>query len=243
MKLRSFLVLVFALMAAGPLLYSQGTARVVGVVTDSGGGLVPGAQVTLINDATGLRETAPTDEGGRYNFTQLAVGNYRIEISAGGFKKETRITPITHPRNWGNVAPRFGFAWLPFGPDSKTSIRGAYGIFYNTERDYLENETQIVQPFVLNLNVVENKNPQGFVNPWAVFPGGDPFPYTAPTSAAGRAAIQFVLPAQIQRFFGPDWHTPYNQQWNLSIQRQIPWSTVVSAAYVGSKATHLVLNA
>jgi hypothetical protein len=145
-------------------------------------------------------------------------------------------------RNWANFAPRFGFAWLPFGPDSKTSIRGAYGIFYNTERDYLENETQIVQPFVLNLNVVENNNPQGFVNPWLGFPGGDPFPWTEPTTAAGKAAIQFFLPAQIQRFFGPDWHTPYDQQWNMSIQRQLPWDTLVSAAYVGSKGTHLVLN-
>jgi hypothetical protein len=159
------------------------------------------------------------------------------------FPGDPGITPITHPRNWRNVAPRFGFAWLPLGPDSKTSIRGAYGIFYNTERDYLENETQIVQPFVLNLNVVENSNPQGFVNPWAGFPGGDPFPYVAPTTAAGKAGIQFILPAQIQRFFGPDWHTPYNQQWNISIQRQVPWSTVISAAYVGSKGTHLVLNA
>lgn len=152
------------------------------------------------------------------------------------------ISPITHPRNWVNLAPRVGFAYLPFGPDSKTSIRAAYGIFYNSERDYLENETQIVQPWVLNINVVENNNPQGFVDPWAIFPGGDPFPYTPPTTAAGKAAIQFVLPAQIQRFFGPDWHTPYNQQWNFSIQQQIPWSTVVSAAYVGSKGTHLVLN-
>jgi hypothetical protein len=158
------------------------------------------------------------------------------------FPGDPGINAITHPRNWVNLAPRVGFAWLPFGPESKTSIRGAYGIFYNTERDYLENETQIVQPFVLNLNVVENSNPHGFVDPWAIFPGGDPFPYVAPTSAAGRAAIQFILPAQIQRFFGPDWHTPYNQQWNFSIQRQIPWNTVVSAAYVGSKATHLVLN-
>src|ERR1700737_2483020 len=90
MKVRRFLVLVFALMAAGYLLYGQGTARIVGVVSDSGGGLVPGAQVTLINEATGLRETAPTDEAGRYNFTQLAVGNYRVEVSTAGFKKETR---------------------------------------------------------------------------------------------------------------------------------------------------------
>src|SRR5258708_38513545 len=90
MKARILLVLFFALMAGGDLLYGQGTARIVGVVSDPGGGLVPKAQVTLVNDATGLRESAPTDEGGRYNFTQLAVGNYRIEVSAAGFKKENR---------------------------------------------------------------------------------------------------------------------------------------------------------
>src|SRR5579862_823348 len=90
MKVRRFFVLVFAVMAGGFLLYGQGTARIVGVVSDSGGGLVPSAQVTLINDATGLRETAPTDQAGRYNFTQLAVGDYRIEVFSAGFKKETR---------------------------------------------------------------------------------------------------------------------------------------------------------
>src|SRR5580704_14248204 len=84
MKARIILVSVLALMAGGHLLYGQGTARIVGVVSDPGGGLVPNAQVILINDATGLREAAPTDAGGRYNFTQLAVGNYRIEVSAAG---------------------------------------------------------------------------------------------------------------------------------------------------------------
>src|ERR1700692_1940272 len=90
MKIGSFLALVCVFVFGGQLLYGQGTARIVGVVSDAGGGLVPDAQVILINDATGLRETSPTDEGGRYNFTQLAVGNYRIEVSASGFKKETR---------------------------------------------------------------------------------------------------------------------------------------------------------
>src|ERR1700688_146049 len=90
MKARTFLVLVFALMAGGHLLYGQGTARIVGIVSDLSGALVPSVQVTLVNDATGLRETASTDEAGRYNFTQLAVGNYRIEVSKPGFKKETR---------------------------------------------------------------------------------------------------------------------------------------------------------
>src|SRR5580692_7718366 len=90
MKVGKPLIVVLALVAELHLLYGQGTARIVGVVTDSGGGLVPNARVTLVNDATGLRATSPTDEGGRYNFTQLAVGDYRIEVSKPGFKKETR---------------------------------------------------------------------------------------------------------------------------------------------------------
>src|ERR1700739_2812263 len=89
MKVRRSLIFFCALIA-GVNLHAQGSARIIGVVSDSGGGLVPGAQVTLINGATGLHETAPTDEGGRYNFTQLAVGDYRIEVSKPGFKKETR---------------------------------------------------------------------------------------------------------------------------------------------------------
>src|SRR6202011_2109407 len=58
MKVTSLLALVAVLLAGGHLLYGQGTARIVGVVSDAGGGLVPNAQVTLINEATGLRETA-----------------------------------------------------------------------------------------------------------------------------------------------------------------------------------------
>src|SRR3984893_13837549 len=132
MKVRRYLVLVLALLAAGYLLYGQGTARIVGVVSDSGGGLVPGAQMTLINDATGLRETAPTDEGGRYNFTQLAVGNYRIEVSASGFKKETRtginlvaeqVSTVDLALEIGNVSESVEVTWSVAGGETAVSSR------------------------------------------------------------------------------------------------------------------------
>jgi hypothetical protein len=147
------------------------------------------------------------------------------------------VPPSTYEPDYNNFAPRFGFAYLPFGPNSKTSIRGSYGIFYNTERAYLMNETQLNQPFVLNITL---SNPS-FENPWANYPGGNPYPFKPPTTPAERQAFPFVLQG-IGRFFNPDWVTPYNQQWNFTIQQQIPWDTVLTAGYVGSKGTHLVIN-
>jgi len=149
------------------------------------------------------------------------------------------VSPTTYNKDWNNLAPRIGFAWLPFGPDSKTSVRSAYGIFYNTERGYLLNETQLNQPFVLNVSI---PNPSSFEDPWNGFPGGDPYPFTAPTDASARKAYKFILPMPISRFFDPNSATPYNQQWNFTIQQQLPAEFVVSAGYVGSKGTRLWLN-
>jgi len=147
------------------------------------------------------------------------------------------VPSSTYAPDWNNLAPRVGFAYLPFGSNSKTSIRGSYGIFYNTERAYLMNETQLNQPFVLNITL----NNPSFENPWQNYPGGNPYPFTPPQTPEARKAFPFVLQG-IGRFFNPDWVTPYNQQWNFTVQRQMPWDTVVTAGYVGSKGTHLVLN-
>ena len=149
------------------------------------------------------------------------------------------ISATTYNKDWNNLAPRVGFAWLPFGPNSNTSVRSSYGLFYNTERGYLMNETQLNQPFVLNVSI---PNPPSFENPWAGFPGGNPYPFTPPATADARKAYKFILPMPISRFFDPSAATPYNQQWNFSIQQQLPAEFVVSAAYVGSKGTRLWLN-
>jgi len=99
------------------------------------------------------------------------------------------------------------------------------------------NETQLNQPFVLNITL----NIPSFENPWQNLSGGNLYPFKPPTTPEARQAFPFVLQA-IDRFFNPEWVTQYNQQWNFTIQRQIPWDIVVTAGYVGSKGTHLVLN-
>jgi hypothetical protein len=49
--------------------------------------VVPGAQVTLTNEGTGISFTTSTTQAGTYVFEALQVGNYRVDVTAAGFKK------------------------------------------------------------------------------------------------------------------------------------------------------------
>jgi Carboxypeptidase regulatory-like domain/TonB-dependent Receptor Plug Domain len=67
--------------------WAQGTtSRVTGVVTDSTGGAVPGATVTLTNEGTGLTFTTVTTDAGAYTFEAVQVGQYTVKVELQGFK-------------------------------------------------------------------------------------------------------------------------------------------------------------
>jgi hypothetical protein len=85
-RLLSLLTLT-PLLALGAIVNAQtATATLKGVVSDAGGGAVPGAVVTLTNTATNLQKTFTTDEGGHFTFTFVEPGFYALEARAGGFK-------------------------------------------------------------------------------------------------------------------------------------------------------------
>jgi len=59
---------------------------VTGAVTDASGAVVPGAQVTITNDATGLKRQATSDATGVYRVLDLPQGTYTIEVTVSGFR-------------------------------------------------------------------------------------------------------------------------------------------------------------
>ena len=70
----SFLLLV--LVCAVSLAWAQGTtSRVVGVVSDPSGAVIPNAKVTLTNEATGVSFTSTTTAAGTYVFEAVQVGS------------------------------------------------------------------------------------------------------------------------------------------------------------------------
>jgi hypothetical protein len=62
------------------------TGALSGTVTDAAGAVVPGAQVTAINNNTGLANTATSGGHGSYEFPLLAPGSYRVAVVKEGFK-------------------------------------------------------------------------------------------------------------------------------------------------------------
>jgi len=76
-------LLVFGLPTA---LRAQVTATLTGTVEDQSGGVIPGAQVTLTNEATKFATVNTSNSVGLYAFPSLTPGTYDIRASAKGFK-------------------------------------------------------------------------------------------------------------------------------------------------------------
>jgi hypothetical protein len=128
-----------------------------------------------------------------------------------------------------NFAPRIGLAYQL---DAKTVVRSGYGIFYDV------------------LGVDRNDvNQGGFNQPTNLIPTLDngqtyiatlrnPFP-NGIENASGAAGGLTTFLGRAVTFFNDKPLNPYNQRWTLSVQRQLPRSIVLEAAYVGNRGTKL----
>src|SRR5262249_46020755 len=76
--------LMFCLVVAGGQTI---TGRISGTVKDSSNAVVPGATVTVTNEATRIARVATTDDEGFYVVTNLPPGNYAVAVERAGFKK------------------------------------------------------------------------------------------------------------------------------------------------------------
>ena len=90
MRLSSLLclALMFMLLTASPA-HPQ-SAGFTGTVLDPTGATIAGAQVTITNEATGGPRVATTEADGKFVFSQVAPGKYKVEVKASGFKTAVR---------------------------------------------------------------------------------------------------------------------------------------------------------
>lgn len=133
--------------------------------------------------------------------------------------------------SYGNVMPRFGFAYDVHG-DGTLSVRGGGGVFYDTRQPAIMNSIPSENsPFSLSVSLTDQGT---FSDPYMGIV--DPFP--APTVAPST----FVFPAPVQvNTYDPSgtFQVPVTYGWNLAVEQQISRSVTTRIAYVGSHASHL----
>jgi len=148
------------------------------------------------------------------------------------------------PANKKSFGPRFGFAWSPFG-NHKTVVRGGYGLIYSNSLSalfgqgngafsslgsYVPVSTPVVDPYPNYLEVYgwQLSTPA----PSIQFPD---------LTANRKNDFQWVGVSGGNIYgFQKGNRDPYLQQWNISLQRELPGQILVSAAYVGSHGSHLL---
>lgn len=66
--------------------FAQATAQISGIVRDSGGGVLPGADVTATQTDTGVTRSTVSEATGAYVLPNLPIGPYRLEVKLQGFR-------------------------------------------------------------------------------------------------------------------------------------------------------------
>jgi hypothetical protein len=88
MRFRVFAAAAFASLLASSAFAQQG--QINGVVTDSSGGVIPGATVTVVESATGIARDTISGANGRYQFPSLRPTGYDIKAELTGFRTMQR---------------------------------------------------------------------------------------------------------------------------------------------------------
>jgi hypothetical protein len=181
---------------------------------------------------------APTEAGGR-----VYVPDKPIDGSQG---------PVTfvHADRWfnrnnlGALAPRLAIAWNPRG-DTKTVVRAGYGIYFDPLSSF---QVTSAAGNIPGLTTNCSSIPGGATTPGCVavpdvrINQGFPMQMSPPTT---QPSSFLTLPAQLLSnapsvvAIDPNYKLPTVHQWNLSIQRELPWGLVAQGAYVGHRGLRL----
>ena len=151
--------------------------------------------------------------------------------------------------NVDTFAPRLGVAW---SPDNKTSVRAGYAMLFDTLSTFqvtaiggkVPGYSLTCSNTVSTTGAITTSNgcvaPSGLTGTRIAsgFPTSVPLPTRKPSDALLQSAQPYGT-APSAGAFDPNLKTPTVHQWNLTIQRELPFRFVSEVGYIGKHGTHL----
>lgn len=149
--------------------------------------------------------------------------------------------------------PRVGFSWSPFGSDSKTVVRGGFGMFADSFPAQITDNLLNNAPNNIGFTI---QGPAGGGSNSPLFPGAPgSFQSLASASSVGfqnqfkNGGSNNSLSTSVPGFAAPNFISTVNklsypmyEEWNLQVEHQIGHNSSFSASYVGNHGYHEPVN-
>jgi hypothetical protein len=170
-----------------------------------------------LEDGFSVRSNLHVNVGLRYEYlSPITESSSKVAVLANLADAVPKTGGAYFNTNKVDFSPRVGVVWDPRA-DGKTPIRAGFGVYDVLPFPYLmENRTNSFPFFE-----------EGTIN-------------TPPSAAFPTGGLALITPSSLRASF-VDQNPPraYMEQWNLTIQRQLPGSAALTVGYVGSRGRHL----
>jgi Carboxypeptidase regulatory-like domain/TonB-dependent Receptor Plug Domain len=196
----------------------------------------PGVYSEANNYDTVFRPNQPSPLGSFLNpvtgQTQPIMGNVAlVGTSAWPSHREDNL-------HWKLFSPRIGLAYRT---SETTVLRAAYGISYPPQT--LAQDGPNLSPINLSPTSVTNTFQVQTGQPNSIVATTDnPYPFGLNQPLRRNAPPSFFYGQSTFAMRVPGDPTPYVQQWNAAVERQIGKDSSLTVAYAGSRGTHLLLQ-
>lgn len=175
-------------------------------------------------------------------------GPFQPGVFGGTANPQFDLLKAPYRRDFRNPAPNFGFNWNPrveggilgriFGGD-KTVIGASYSLSY-----YNEGLNSISNVLSSGPGATQSLSASAAL---AANPGGYNLTTALPTFSTNPASFSFPAPmsaypfvnSRTPQYINGNLRSPYAQNWNVRIQRELARGTVLEVRYVGTKSTHM----
>lgn len=138
--------------------------------------------------------------------------------------------------HWKHVGPRIGFAYML---NNKTVLQSGFSLAFMNGGAYGFGDAVVADDYSGLLAGAYTLNSSGKnISNYGSW-DSNPLPLPAAAPVGPKLGVGNTI---YQLSKTDDGYAPYTEQWNVNVQRELPWDLYMTVAYVGNREIHIISN-